>query len=63
MTAVIIPFKRRPFAFSAIERVITRDQVVEEPDGSWWSGPRRPPGPGWEIEKDRERHTVWRRAV
>lgn len=63
MSAVILEFRRRLFPFHGIQRVTTNDRTIEEPDGSWWTERRRPPGPGWEIERDRERHTVWRRVV
>ena len=59
----LIQFRRRPFVFRKIQRLVIRDAIIEEADGGWLSARRRPPGLGWEIEKDGERYTIWRRAV
>jgi hypothetical protein len=45
-----------------IERVTTRDCVVEHSDGSWETKPQPPRGLGWVLaDSSRERHTTWRR--
>ena len=44
--------------FEVIETVTTRDESFEDRDG-WGTRRVRPPGPGWRIDHDRERHTRW----
>jgi hypothetical protein len=42
----------------------TRDFVIHERDGSWWTRPAPPDRrPGWRIhDTRRERHTIWVRV-
>ena len=42
-----------------IETVRTRDITVHFPDGSTETRRARPPGDGWAILRNRERHTLW----
>ena len=60
--ATVTQFRRRAWR-GEVEHACTRDQVIEHHDGSWASYRRPPRGIGWEIERDRERHTIWRRAI
>ena len=46
-----------------IETVRTRDITVHFPDGSTETRRARPPGDGWRILRDRERHTIWTRRT
>lgn len=44
--------------FELIEVTTTRDAVFEDRDGAWGTRRARPPGPGWRIAHDRERHNA-----
>jgi hypothetical protein len=44
-----------------VETVRTRDRFLEYSDGSSATYRVKPPGAGWFILRDRERHTVWTR--
>ena len=46
-----------------IETIRTPDRVIESTDGGWATYRVQPPGAGWRILLDRERHTVWTRRV
>lgn len=47
----------------ALERIRTHDLVVHYRDGSWATHRAPPPGGGWRILVDHERHTTWARPM
>ena len=59
----VVPFRRHPVASTRIERTLTRDLLVDRPNGSWSTVRQAPPGYGWEIDEDGERWTSWRRVT
>ena len=46
-----------------IETIRTRDITVHFPDGSTETRRACPPGEGWAILRDCERHTIWTRRM
>jgi hypothetical protein len=50
-----------PPGLELIETVRTPDRVIERSDGRSATYRVRPPGAGWFVLRDRERHTVWTR--